>query len=299
MSKSIKIEIDVRSGFCHGVIRAIRKAEQELNTDKSLYCLGEIVHNSEEVSRLNRKGLQTIDKEQFMQLKDTKVLFRAHGEPPEVYDIARRNNITVVDASCGVVLALQQKIRKAHEESPDAQIVILGKKGHAEVIGLEGQIGYSDIVIENESDLNKIDFSRQIILFSQTTKSVEEFNSIVAKIKENLKEGVDFRYYDTICRQVSNRIPELKEFASRYELIIFVSGKNSSNGKVLFDVCRSVNPNTMFVASLNDIDFYNIEHFSSIGICGATSTPIWLMEAVKEKIEHYFTSSDKNLNKKI
>ena len=286
MSKSIKIEIDVRSGFCHGVIRAIRKAEQELNTDKSLYCLGEIVHNSEEVSRLNRKGLQTIDKEQFMQLKDTKVLFRAHGEPPEVYDIARRNNITVVDASCGVVLALQQKIRKAHEESPDAQIVILGKKGHAEVIGLEGQIGYSDIVIENESDLNKIDFSRQIILFSQTTKSVEEFNSIVAKIKENLKEGVDFRYYDTICRQVSNRIPELKEFASRYELIIFVSGKNSSNGKVLFDVCRSVNPNTM-------------EHFSSIGICGATSTPIWLMEAVKEKIEHYFTSSDKNLNKKI
>ena len=281
MGKSIKIEIDVRSGFCHGVIRAIRKAEQELNTDKSLYCLGEIVHNSEEVSRLNRKGLQTIDKEQFMQLKDTKVLFRAHGEPPEVYDIARRNNITVVDASCGVVLALQQKIRKAHEESPDAQI------------------GYSDIVIENESDLNKIDFSRQIILFSQTTKSVEEFNSIVAKIKENLKEGVDFRYYDTICRQVSNRIPELKEFASRYELIIFVSGKNSSNGKVLFDVCRSVNPNTMFVASLNDIDFDNIEHFSSIGICGATSTPIWLMEAVKEKIEHYFTSSDKNLNKKI
>jgi lytB protein len=234
-----------------------------------------------------------------MQLKDTKVLFRAHGEPPEVYDIARRNNITVVDASCGVVLALQQKIRKAHEESPDAQIVILGKKGHAEVIGLEGQIGYSDIVIENESDLNKIDFSRQIILFSQTTKSVEEFNSIVAKIKENLKEGVDFRYYDTICRQVSNRIPELKEFASRYELIIFVSGKNSSNGKVLFDVCRSVNPNTMFVASLNDIDFDNIEHFSSIGICGATSTPIWLMEAVKEKIEHYFTSSDKSLNKKI
>ena len=299
MGKSIKIEIDVRSGFCHGVIRAIRKAEQELNTDKSLYCLGEIVHNSEEVSRLNRKGLQTIDKEQFMQLKDTKVLFRAHGEPPEVYDIARRNNITVVDASCGVVLALQQKIRKAHEESPDAQIVILGKKGHAEVIGLEGQIGYSDIVIENESDLNKIDFSRQIILFSQTTKSVEEFNSIVAKIKENLKEGVDFRYYDTICRQVSNRIPELKEFASRYELIIFVSGKNSSNGKVLFDVCRSVNPNTMFVASLNDIDFDNIEQFSSIGICGATSTPIWLMEAVKEKIEHYFTSSDKNLNKKI
>ena len=299
MGKSRKIEIDVRSGFCHGVIRAIRKAEQELNTDKSLYCLGEIVHNSEEVSRLNRKGLQTIDKEQFMQLKDTKVLFRAHGEPPEVYDIARRNNITVVDASCGVVLALQQKIRKAHEESPDAQIVILGKKGHAEVIGLEGQIGYSDIVIENESDLNKIDFSRQIILFSQTTKSVEEFNSIVAKIKENLKEGVDFRYYDTICRQVSNRIPELKEFASRYELIIFVSGKNSSNGKVLFDVCRSVNPNTMFVASLNYIDFDNIEHFSSIGICGATSTPIWLMEAVKEKIEHYFTSSDKNLNKEI
>ncbi len=288
MSNNIKIEVDSKSGFCHGVIRAIRKAEQELADSGSLYCLGDIVHNSEEVSRLNQTGLQTINQEQFKQLKNTKVLFRAHGEPPEIYKIAKENNITIIDASCGVVLGLQQKIKKAHEEFPDAQIVILGKKGHAEVVGLEGQINYSAIIVENESDLTKIDFGRHIILFSQTTKSIEEFENIVSRIKEQLKAGTDFQYFDTICRQVSNRIPELKEFAKRYELIVFVSGKNSSNGKVLFEVCRAINPNTMFVASLQDLDFCVINRFASIGICGATSTPIWLMQAIKQKIESYF-----------
>lgn len=288
MPNNIKIEIDSKSGFCHGVIRAIRKAEQELADSGSLYCLGDIVHNSEEVSRLNRTGLQTINQEQFKQLKNTKVLFRAHGEPPEIYKIAKENNITVIDASCGVVLGLQQKIKRAHEEFPEAQIVIFGKKGHAEVVGLEGQISYSAIIVENESDLNKIDFGRHIILFSQTTKSIEEFENIVSKIKEQLKKGTDFQYFDTICRQVSNRIPELKEFAKRYELIVFVSGKNSSNGKVLFEVCKAINPNTMFVASLQDLDFCVINRFASIGICGATSTPIWLMQAIKQKIESYF-----------
>jgi len=287
MKKKIKVEIDRGSGFCRGVIRAIRKAERELSDTDNLYCLGDIVHNSEEVSRLNRRGLQTIDHDQLKQLRNTTVLFRAHGEPPETYKIARENNINIIDASCNVVLGLQQKIKRAHEEYPDAQIVIFGKKGHAEVIGLEGQIGYSAIVVENEQDLSKLDFSRRVILFSQTTKSLNEFKSIVEHIKNKLQSGVDFQYYDTICRQVSNRIPELKEFASRYDMIIFVSGKNSSNGKVLFEVCRSVNPNTVFVSSIGDLEPQKIMQASSVGICGATSTPVWLMETIKENIENY------------
>lgn len=184
MKKKIKVEIDRGSGFCRGVIRAIRKAERELSEADNLYCLGDIVHNSEEVSRLNRQGLQTIDHDQLKQLRNTTVLFRAHGEPPETYKIARENNINIIDASCNVVLGLQQKIKRAHEEYPDAQIVIFGKKGHAEVVGLEGQIGYSAIVVENEQDLSKLDFSRRVILFSQTTKSLNEFKSIVEQIKK-------------------------------------------------------------------------------------------------------------------
>ena len=196
MKKKIKVEIDRGSGFCRGVIRAIRKAERELSDTDNLYCLGDIVHNSEEVSRLNRRGLQTIDHDQLKQLRNTTVLFRAHGEPPETYKIARENNINIIDASCNVVLGLQKKIKRAHEEYPDAQIVIFGKKGHAEVVGLEGQIGYSAIVVENEQDLSKLDFSRRVILFSQTTKSLNEFKSIVEHIKNRLQSGVDFQYGD-------------------------------------------------------------------------------------------------------
>lgn len=282
------VEIDAKSGFCHGVIRAIKKAEQELERSGSLLCLGDIVHNSEEVSRLNRKGLKTINCQQFEQLRNTKVLFRAHGEPPEVYEVARRNNVEIIDASCGVVLALQRRIKEAHEKFPEAQIVILGKKGHAEVIGLEGQTGYSAIVVENKNDLSQIDFSRQIILFSQTTKSIEEFQGVIDEIESRKAEGVDFQSYDTICRQVSNRIPELREFAQKYDTILFASGKNSSNGKVLFEVCRSVNPRTLFVSSEEELDFNLIEGAKSVGICGATSTPIWFMQRLKELIDKRF-----------
>jgi len=280
----MKIDIDPKSGFCRGVIRAITKAEQSLEEGERLYCLGDIVHNSEEVLRLEKKGLITIDYDQFLQLHDATVLFRAHGEPPEIYDIAHKNNLTIIDASCGVVLSLQQRIKKAKEEFPNHQIVIFGKKGHAEVVGLEGQIGYKAIVVENVQDLDKIDFEHSIILFSQTTKSIEEFRNIIQHIRQKISKTADFQFFDTICRQVSNRIPELKLFASNYETIIFVSGKNSSNGKVLFEVCRSVNPNTMFVSSPSDIDFDMIRTTHSIGICGATSTPIWLMQNIKEKI---------------
>ena len=279
------IEIDTQSGFCNGVVRAIDKAEQELATSGGLFCLGDIVHNSQEVERLRKIGLQTIDNKQFRKLKDVKVLLRAHGEPPETYKIAEKNGIKIIDASCRVVLALQQKIKNAHENFPDAQIVIFGKSGHAEVLGLEGQINYTAIIVENEDDLDKIDFSRQIFLFSQTTMPLDGFEKIVSEIKNRLQKGVDFRYYDTICRQVANRIPEIRKFAQRFDLVIFVGGQKSSNGKVLFEVCRSVNKNSLFVSSVEDIDFQQIKKAKSIGICGATSTPVWLMEEVKAKIE--------------
>jgi len=281
------IEIDAQSGFCNGVVRAIDKAEQELATSGGLFCLGDIVHNSQEVERLHKIGLQTIDNKQFRELKDVKVLLRAHGEPPETYKIAEKNGITIIDASCRVVIALQQKIKNAHENFPNAQIVIFGKRGHAEVLGLEGQINYTAIIVENEDDLEKIDFSRQIFLFSQTTMPLDGFEKIVSEIKNRLQKNVDFRYFDTICRQVANRIPEIRRFAQRFDLVIFVGGQKSSNGKVLFEVCRSVNKNTIFVSSVEDIDFEQIKKAKIIGICGATSTPVWLMEKVKNSIEYY------------
>ena len=281
------IEIDAQSGFCNGVVRAIDKAEQELATSGGLFCLGDIVHNSQEVERLHKIGLQTIDNKQFRELKDVKVLLRAHGEPPETYKIAEKNGITIIDASCRVVIALQQKIKNAHENFPNAQIVIFGKRGHAEVLGLEGQINYTAIIVENEDDLGKIDFSRQIFLFSQTTMPLDGFEKIVSEIKNRLQKNVDFRYFDTICRQVANRIPEIRRFAQRFDLVIFVGGQKSSNGKVLFEVCRSVNKNTIFVSSVEDIDFEQIKKAKIIGICGATSTPVWLMEKVKNSIEYY------------
>jgi 4-hydroxy-3-methylbut-2-enyl diphosphate reductase len=278
------IEIDEQSGFCNGVVRAIQKAEQELVNSGSLYCLGDIVHNSQEVERLRKIGLQAIDNKQFRELQDVKVLLRAHGEPPETYRIAEKNGVTIIDASCRVVLALQQKIKSAHENFPEAQIVIFGKNAHAEVLGLEGQIDYTAIIVENEDDLERIDFSRQIFLFSQTTMSLEGFEKIVNEIKKRLQNGVDFRYYDTICRQVSNRISDIRKFAQKFDRVIFVGGKKSSNGKVLFEVCRSVNPNTLFVSSADDIDLEQIKRAKSIGICGATSTPVWLMEKIKKRI---------------
>ena len=282
----MRIEIDNNSGFCFGVMRATSTAESELEKNQPLYCLGDIVHNGQEVDRLTRLGLITIDHTQLAQLHDVRVLLRAHGEPPHTYELAQRNNITIIDATCPVVLKPQQKIHQAYTNHPDAQIVIYGKIGHAEVIGLEGQTEGKAIVIEDENDLSKIDFSRPIILFSQTTKSIEGFNQLVNTIKEKLStsEGIHFEYHDTICRNVANRIPNIRHFASQFDIILFVAGAKSSNGKVLFHECLTVNPRTYLVSSPDELQSEWFNGIQSVGICGATSTPKWLMEAVKQKI---------------
>lgn len=283
------IEIDDNSGFCFGVVTAIKKAEEELTRSPKLYCLGDIVHNSMEVSRLSGKGLISIDRGTYLGLRDQKVLFRAHGEPPSTYQYAKENNLEIIDATCPVVLNLQRKIKQAYEESnpKETQIVIYGKNGHAEVNGLVGQTEGTAIVIEGLTDLNKIDFSKNIKMFSQTTKSIEGFNKIVEAIGERVPPGCTFEYNDTICRQVANRIPKIVNFVSKHELVLFVSGKKSSNGKVLFDECRKVNPNIYMVSDLEDVDYTIFLGVKSVGICGATSTPKWLMEALKRKIEQY------------
>lgn len=283
--QSVIIEIDEDSGFCFGVVNAIKKAEEELDTVGSLYCLGDIVHNSDEVERLSKKGLKIIDHDDLSKLTDTKVLLRAHGEPPATYKLALSNNVEIVDATCPVVLALQKRILKAWTENPGAQIVIYGKKGHAEVNGLVGQTQGEAIVVENENEIDNIDFSKQIFLFSQTTKSLEGFKILVEKIKERMNEGVNFVYYDTICRQVANRMDNIRKFAREHDLVIFVSGKKSSNGKVLFEECKKQNSNTYFVSSADEVEMSMLsDNPRLIGICGATSTPKWQMQEVKDKL---------------
>jgi 4-hydroxy-3-methylbut-2-enyl diphosphate reductase len=281
---NIKTEIDSRSGFCFGVVNAIKKAEEELGKGETLYCLGDIVHNSQEVARLEKLGLRTINHEELAQLKNAKVLLRAHGEPPSTYETAQKNNITIIDASCPVVLHLQNKIKRAYQENPDEQIVIYGKNGHAEVNGLVGQTLGTAIVVENAQDLDKIDFNRGICLFSQTTKSVDGFNEVVEIIKQRIAPGVKFNYNDTICRQVANRIPDIRQFARQHDIVLFVSGKKSSNGKALFEECRKVNPRTYFISEPNEINPEWLKGIRSIGICGATSAPKWLMEDIERKI---------------
>lgn len=286
----MKIEIDSNSGFCFGVMRATTTAETELTKEQPLYCLGDIVHNGQEVERLTRLGLITIDHTQLAQLQNVRVLLRAHGEPPHTYEIAEQNGIKIIDATCPVVLKLQQKIKQAYTSHPEAQIAIYGKIGHAEVIGLEGQTKGKAIVIEDENDLSKIDFKRSIILFSQTTKSIEGFNQLVSTIKEKLStlnNDIHFEYHDTICRNVANRIPDIKHFATQFDVILFVAGAKSSNGKVLFNECQSVNPRTYLVSSPNELQSQWLEDAQSVGICGATSTPKWLMEEIKIKVEKY------------
>ena len=282
-----KIEIDEGSGFCFGVVTAINKAEEELAKGGTLYCLGDIVHNSREVERLKKMGLITINHEQFNNLHDAKVLLRAHGEPPETYSIALRNNIEIIDATCPVVLRLQKKIKQEYtqEGNGDKQIVIYGKNGHAEVLGLVGQTTGKAIVIEKLEEAKKLNFSRSIRLYSQTTKSLEEFQKIVEYIKEHISPDVTFEYYDTICRQVANRIPNIRKFAASHDLIFFVSGKKSSNGKILFYECKKVNPNSHLIDSAEEIDNSLLSGAESIGICGATSTPKWLMEEISEAIK--------------
>ncbi|MDR2840137.1 MAG: 4-hydroxy-3-methylbut-2-enyl diphosphate reductase [Paludibacter sp.] len=278
--------IDHNSGFCFGVVKAICKAEEELANGNTLYCLGDIVHNNQEVERLSKLGLITIDRQQFAQLRDAKVLLSAHGEPPSTYQIAQQNNITLVDATCPVVLALQKRIKIAYEKSKttDTQIVIYGKKGHAEVNGLMGQTDNKAIVVETSDDLENVDFERNISLFSQTTKPLDGFSKLQNKIEQKIAANVQFECADTICRQVSNRIPYIIDFARENDIVIFVSGIKSSNGKVFYDNARAVNPNTYFVTNEAELNNLNLDLTKRIGICGATSTPRWLMEKIEQRL---------------
>lgn len=292
------ITIDDKSGFCFGVVTAIRKAEEELAQNRQLYCLGDIVHNSQEVERLERLGLRTIGYDEFANLSEATVLFRAHGEPPSTYLTAERRHINIIDASCPVVRNLQRRIRstylehvKDQPEQQRAEIVIFGKQGHAEVIGLAGQTDNTAIVVEHLSDLDKLSLSRDIYLFSQTTKSADEFKALVDAINRNialLDHKPRFVWHDTICAQVRNRVSHIRDFAARHDKVVFVGGRNSSNGKVLFEHCLDANPDTLFIETPEELtdDYIRSCKDKDVGICGATSTPYWLMEAVGKRIEN-------------
>lgn len=290
----MNVTIDTHSGFCFGVVHAIEAAERELDSGHSLFCLGDIVHNNMEVKRLKAKGLKVIVPGDLQNLKNAKVLIRAHGEPPETYSTALQNQIRLIDASCPVVLRLQNIIRQGYDdmEKKNGQIVIFGKQGHAEVNGLVGQTGNKAIIVDSENDLDKIDFSRPVRFFSQTTQSHDQFSRLAALIKEKMLQAnpwseTDFIAYDTICRQVSHRDTELKRFAGGHEVILFVSGKQSSNGMVLFNVCKSVNKRTYLVSEPADIQNKWFSGIKDVGICGATSTPMWLMEDIARLVMNY------------
>lgn len=285
----MEVTIDVNSGFCFGVVFAIQMAEDELNNSGSLYCLGDIVHNNMEVERLEKKGLKIINHEQFKNLHDTKVLIRAHGEPPETYRTAIENNIELIDASCPVVLKLQNRIRNGAENLGEGQIVVYGKEGHAEVNGLVGQTNGKAIIVDTVADLDKLDYSKPIQFFSQTTQPTEGFKVMRDEIQRRVKaagngDDILLESNDTLCRQVSNREPQLREFAANHDVIVFVSGKKSSNGKVLFDVCHEVNPKSYFISTWEEVDLNWFDNDTKVGICGATSTPMWLMEEIAEKL---------------
>jgi 4-hydroxy-3-methylbut-2-enyl diphosphate reductase len=282
----LNIEIDNGSGFCFGVTTAIQKAEEELAKGNTLYCLGDIVHNGMECERLREMGLITINHDELAQLHDVKVLLRAHGEPPETYELARRNNIEIIDATCPVVLQLQKRIKKQYDGNVDesAQIVIFGKRGHAEVLGLVGQTQSSAIVIESFDEVKRLDFTRDIYLYSQTTKSLDEYHRIIDYIQTHISPDAHFESFDTICRNVANRMPNISQFASRHDLILFVCGRKSSNGKVLFNECLQVNPNSHLIEDSQEIKPEWLEGIETVGICGATSTPKWLMEQARDAI---------------
>lgn len=293
----MSVEIDVNSGFCFGVVTAITKAEEELDKSGQLYCLGDIVHNAGEVERLRAKGLKTITHEELARLHDVNVLLRAHGEPPQTYSTADANNVKIIDATCPVVLQLQRRIKKAYTEGLETEknggrkplIVIYGKNGHAEVNGLVGQTNGEAVVIQDVDGIDSLDLSRDILLYSQTTKSLEGFRQVVEEIKRRKTTG-KFEYFDTICRQVANRMEKMREFAKNHEVVVFVSGAKSSNGKVLFEKCREVNPKTYLISDETELDPQWIENADTIGICGATSTPLWLMERVAAKINAFHES---------
>lgn len=288
----MKVDIDKNSGYCFGVIRAIEIAEKELKNNDTLFCLGDIVHNEMEVKRLEELGLKIISHVEFAELKNIKVLIRAHGEPPETYEIAKKNNIELIDATCPIVLNLQKKIKKNYIEIKDTkgQIVIFGKHGHAEVVGLLGQTDDTAVVVDNEAEISKIDFAKPIRLFSQTTKSINDFKKIVSIIieKTKLNQSINKNFFishDTICRQVSNRSKELLEFSKQYDVIIFVSGLKSSNGQYLFNLCKSVNEKTYMITKADELKIEWFNEAKSVGVCGATSTPMWLMENIANNIK--------------
>ena len=280
----IQIEIDNGSGFCFGVTTAIKKAEEELAHGDTLYCLGDIVHNGMECERLRQMGLITINHDDMRELHNVKVLLRAHGEPPATYELARQNNIEIIDATCPVVLKLQKRIKEQYDENLNPQIVIFGKKGHAEVLGLVGQTQSNAIVIENFDEVTKLDFSRDIYLYSQTTKSLDEFHRIIDYIQAHIQPGARFQSFDTICRSVANRMPNISQFAAKHDLVLFVCGRKSSNGKVLYNECLRVNPNTHLVEGPEEIDPSWLKNIQTVGICGATSTPQWLMEQCRDEL---------------
>ncbi len=280
MSKGLQVTIDKDSGFCFGVVYAIDMAEEILEEDGYLYCLGDIVHNDEEVARLKNKGLRIIGHDVLPTLQNEKVLIRAHGEAPETYRIALDNNITLIDASCPVVLKLQNRIKTSYDSQE--KILIFGKHGHAEVIGLSGQTNNEALVFQDISELDGVDLPASFTLYSQTTKSVDKFYAIKDEL---IKRGYEVKANDTICRQVSNRYEDLGNFASQYDKIVFVSGKKSSNGKVLYDVCKAANPNSYFISGTSELDSSIFNDGDRIGICGATSTPMWLMQEVKLALE--------------
>ena len=287
----LQVEIDEGSGFCFGVTTAIKKAEEELKKGKTLYCLGDIVHNGMECERLKQMGLITITHEDMKQLHDVKVLLRAHGEPPATYELARQNNIEIIDATCPVVLKLQNRIKQQYESSLTSHlspltspIVIFGKKGHAEVLGLVGQTEGSAIVIENFEEVKQLDFTHDIYLYSQTTKSLDEFHRIIEYIQAHISPEASFKSFDTICRSVANRMPSISQFATRHDLILFVCGRKSSNGKVLFNECLRVNPNSHLIEGPEEINSEWLKDIETIGICGATSTPKWLMEQCRDAL---------------
>ncbi len=292
----MKIEVDEKSGYCFGVEFAIEMAEDEMAESEKLYCLGDIVHNTMEVERLQAKGLVTIDREQLQDLHDCKVLIRAHGEPPETYELAIKNNIELIDASCPVVLKLQNRVKNAYDQMKrgEGQIVIYGKPGHAEVIGLTGQTLNEAIIVMEEEDLDQIDFSKPVTLFSQTTKSTKGFYHMKSLIEERIKKEngelreEDFKANDSICRQVSNREPNMETFSQKHDVVLFVAGKKSSNGRALYQVCLSTNPRSYFIESEKEIDLAWFETTDSVGICGATSTPNWLMEQVANYLKTQF-----------
>jgi 4-hydroxy-3-methylbut-2-enyl diphosphate reductase len=289
----MNVTIDPNSGFCFGVVFAIHVAEEALQKSGKLYCLGDIVHNNREVERLTSKGLVIISHDELKGIRNSKVLIRAHGEPPETYKTALENNLELIDASCPVVLKLQNRIRMGFEEmqKKNGQIVIYGKNGHAEVNGLVGQTFGAAIIVNKLADLDKIDYSRPIRFYSQTTQPIMGFSEMINGIADRYKllgiTNPDFIPYNTICSQVSHKEPRLKKFAAEHDVILFVSGKKSSNGLFLYEVCRSINPKTYLISVKEEIKTEWFKNANSVGVCGATSTPMWLMEEIAEAIRTF------------